>query len=263
MIVFSAIVPHSPLLVPTIGGDAREKLADTLQAYTELEHTLYASKPETLLIISPHAQMYPDAFSGNIHDAFQGVLKEFGDHATTLQASVDFLLLDRVHRAMREEQIPFTLTSQAELDYGCTIPLLLLTKNLVNWKLVPIAPSLLGPQAHYEFGRQLARVLQRENRRVAILASADLSHHANAESPHGATTEGETFDRTLRNAVATRHHAELLGLDTEIREKADQCGYQPILTFMGVLEDMNGSMRELCYEAPFGVGYLTSVFEPA
>ncbi len=261
MIVFSAIVPHSPLLIPSIGKEQTTKLADTLKAYTELEHVLYSAKPETILVISPHAHMYPDAFSGNMHDPLDGVLKEFGDHSTNLHISVDFLLLDHIQRTMRKEQIPFVLTSQQELDYGLTIPLLLLTRQLPPWKLIPIAPSLLGPQAHYEFGRQLARVLQREDRRVAVIASADLSHHANAQSPHGASEAGITFDKTIRSAVATRHHAELLGLDAHVRDQADQCGYQPILTLMGVLEDLSGNMRELCYEAPFGVGYLTALFE--
>lgn len=263
MIVFSAIVPHSPLLIPSIGKNESEKLAHTRQAYIELEHALYAAKPETILIISPHAQMYPDSFSGNMHDHFLGVLKEFGDHGTALNIQVDFLLLDHIQRALREEKIPFTLTSQQELDYGCTVPLLLLTKNLTNWKFAPLAPSLLGPQAHYEFGREIARVLQRENRRVAVIASADLSHHVNTQSPQGALPEGAAFDTAIRSAVVTRHHAELIGLDANIRDKAGQCGYQPILTFMGMISDISGTMKEICYEAPFGVGYMTALFEQA
>lgn len=261
MIVFSAIVPHSPLLIPTIGKNERDKLGNMLKAYSELEHALYAAKPETILIISPHAHMYPDSFSGNMHDGFSGVLKEFGDHHTNLKVNVDFLLLDHIQRALREEKIPFTLTSQEELDYGCTVPLLLLTKNLPNWKFAPLTPSLLGPQAHYEFGREIARVLQRENQRVAIIASADLSHHANVQSPQGASPEGLAFDTAIRSAVITRHHAELIGLDAKIRDGAAQCGYQPILAFMGMIADLSGTMREICYEAPFGVGYMTALFE--
>lgn len=261
MIVFSAIVPHSPLLIPSIGKQERDTLADTLRAYSELEHALYAAKPETILIISPHGQMYPQAFSGNMHEHFEGVLKEFGDHGTLLKVHADFLLLDHMHRALRKAQIPFTLSSQQELDYGCTIPLLLLTKNLPDWKCIPLSPCLLGPQAHYEFGREITRVLQRENRRVAIIASADLSHHANSKSPQGATPEGLAFDAAIRSAVITRHHAELIGLDTKIRDGASQCGYQPIVTFMGLVSDLSGVMREVCYEAPFGVGYMTALFE--
>ncbi len=263
MIVFAAVVPHSPLLVPSIGKEHREKLADTLRAYAELEEALYLSKAETLVVISPHAPMYPDAFSGNLANTFLGVLKEFGDHGTALKIKADFLLLDHIHRTMRQEQVPFTMTSQEELDYGYTIPLLLLTPHLQNWKLVPLATSLLDARQHYEMGRQLKRVLHAEQRRVAVIASADLSHHANANSPQGATPEGQQFETEIREKIRTMDAAGLLAMDQHVVEQADQCGYKPIVTLMGALENLNCVSKELCYEAPFGVGYLTARFDIA
>jgi len=263
MIVFAAIVPHSPLLIPSIGKEHREKLALTLQAYAEIEQALYLAKPETLVIISPHAQMYPDAFSGNVAETFTGQLKEFGDHGTTVTAKPDFLLLDHVHRIMRVENVPFTLTSQEELDYGFTIPLLLLTQHLKNWKLIALAPSLLDARMHFEFGRQLKRVLHAEQRRVAVIASADLSHHANANAPEGTTPEGQLFDATVREKLKNLDAAGLLAIDANVIEQAGQCGYRPIMMMLGALENINGTAKELCYEAPFGVGYLTERFDVA
>lgn len=263
MIVFAAIAPHSPLLVPTIGKEHREKLALTVQAYAELEQSLYLSKPDTIVIISPHAQMYPDAFSGNVSDKYTGVLKEFGDHGTTITAKVDFMLLDHIHRAMRKENIPFTLSNSAELDYSFTVPLLFLTQHMTNVRIVPLATSLLDGRMHYEFGRQLKRVLHAEETRVAVIASADLSHHANAMSPQGATPEGQAFDAAIRETVRAMNAPGLLTLDVGMVEKASQCGYRPIVTLLGTLENINGTMKELCYEAPFGVGYLTARFDIA
>lgn len=263
MIVFAAVVPHSPLLIPTIGKEHREKLALTLRAYAEVEQALYLAKPDTLLIISPHAQMYPDAFSGNVSDHFVGQLKEFGDHGTAIEAKADFLVLDHIHRAMRKEDVPFTLTSQEELDYGFTIPLLLLTSHLKNWKLIPIAPSMLDPRTHFEFGRQLKRVAHAEERRIAIIASADLSHHANQNAPDGATPEGQAFDAMIREKLPLLDAAGLLAMDQSTAEAAGQCGFKPLLILLGALENINVSAKELCYEAPFGVGYLTEKFEIA
>lgn len=263
MIVFAAIVPHSPLLIPTIGKEHREKLALTVQAYAELEQSLYLSKPDALVIISPHAQMYPDAFSGNISDTYTGVLKEFGDHGTTVTAKVDFKLLDHIHRAMRKENIPFTLSNAPELDYSFTIPLLFLTAHLPNMHIVPLATSLLDAHSHYEFGRQLKQVLHAEDARIAVIASADLSHHANAMSSQGATPEGQAFDAAIRESVRAMNAPALLAMDANVVEHAGQCGYRPIVTLLGALENINGAMKELCYEAPFGVGYLTARFDIA
>lgn len=263
MIVFAAVVPHSPLLIPSIGKEHREKLDRTIHAYAELEQALYIAKPDTIVIISPHAQMYPDAFCGNIADTFTGVLKEFGDHGTTITAKADYLLLDHIHRALRNEQVPFTLTSQLELDYGFTIPLLLMTQQLQHWKLIPLSPSLLDNRMHYEFGRQLKRVLHAEPSRVAIIASADLSHHANAFSPEGETPEGQQFDTLIRQKVAALDAPGLLAMDQGILDKSGQCGFKPITILMGALENINCTAKELCYEAPFGVGYLTARIDVA
>ena len=263
MIVSAAIVPHSPLLLPSIGKEHREKLNATLQAYAEIEQALYLAKPDTLVIISPHAHMYPDAFNGNLSNHFVGVLKEFGDHGTTIEAKADYLLLDHIHRAMRAEHTPFTLSSQDELDYGYTVPLLLLTQHLPKWKLVPLSTSLLDARQHYEFGRQLKRVLHAESTRVAVIASADLSHHTNQQSPQGFIPEGPLFDTLIREKTKVLDVAGLLAADQNMIEKAGQCGYKPIMMLLGALENINCTAKELCYEAPFGVGYLTERFDIA
>lgn len=263
MLISAAIVPHSPLLMPSIGKEQREKLAKTLQAYAELEQAIYLDKPDTLVVISPHGQIFPDAFSGSMAQAFTGVLKEFGDHGTTLAAKVDFLMLDHIHRVMRNENIPFSLTSQTELDYGYTIPLMLLTSHLQNWKLVPLSISQLPPNKHAEFGRALKEVLHAEGRRVVFLASADLSHHANEQSTHGATPEGQLFDATVREKVQALDLPGLLALNPDICAKAGQCGYNPIVVLLGLLDQMNVKPKELAYEAPFGVGYWTVRFDIA
>jgi aromatic ring-opening dioxygenase LigB subunit len=260
MFVFAAVVPHSPLLVPSIGKEHREKLAATLAAYRALEEALYLSRPDAIVVVSPHAQMYPDAFSGNVADTFKGGLKEFGDHGTELTAKMDFMLLDHIHRHMREENVPFTLSSSPDIDYAFTIPLLLLTPHLTHWKLVPIATSLLDNRAHVEFGKQLKRVLHAESARVALIASADLSHHVNANAPKGMLPEGAQFDTAIREKLRANDLAGLLALPQTIVEKAESCGLKPILTLMGALNEINVQTKELCYEAPFGVGYLTEQF---
>lgn len=263
MIVLAAIVPHSPLLAPTIGKEHREKLTDTLNAYDELAQSLYLAKPETIVILSPHAPMYPDAFSGNIAPSFKGSLKEFGDHGTEIPIKADFLLLDHLHRHMRDHQVPFTMTSSEELDYATTIPLLFLLKNLPNVKLIPVGMSGLDAKQHYAFGEELKNVLHAESRRVAVIASADLSHTASTASPEGLTEEGMQFDKLMREKVLTLDGAGILAMDPVMLEKAKQSAQKPIVTLMGCLKDMNCKAKELSYEAPFGVGMVTVRYDLA
>ena len=264
MIVFAGIIPHSPLLMPTIGKEHRDKLTATLAAITELEQALYLAKPDTICIIAPHGARYPDAYSINMSPKYVGSFKSFGDFSTTVEAKSDFLLIDHIQRKLREENVPFTLTSTEEIDYGFSVPLQLLTSHLsAGWKLIPISPSMLDGKAHYEFGQQLKRILHAEDRRVAIFASADLSHKLSAESPGGASTEGPLFDKAVEEAASINDPAKLLALDPELVEKATQCGFRPIMTLLGAIDEMNVTPKKLCYEAPFGVGYLTVRYDIA
>jgi MEMO1 family protein len=257
MIVFAAITPHSPLLISSIGKDQREKLSATATALQEIEQALYLAKPDTIVIIAPHGARYPDAFSINLSDTYSGNFKTFGDFSTVVTAKSDFLMIDHIQRKLREENVPFTLTSGPELDYGYTVPILLLTPHVQNWKLVPISPSMLDGKAHYEFGAQLKRVLHSESSRVAVIASADLSHKLNEHSPGGASKEGPIFDAAVSKAASTNDAKALFDLGADIVENAAQCGYRPIMTLLGTLHEMNVTPKQLCYEAPFGVGYLT------
>lgn len=263
MIVLAAIVPHSPLLAPTIGKEHREKLTDTLNAFEELAQSLYLAKPDTIVVLSPHAPMYPDAFSGNIAPTFKGSLKEFGDHGTEFPIKADFLLLDHIHRHMRDEKMPFTLTSAEELDYATTIPMMFLNKNLPNVKLVSIGMSGLDIQQHYAFGAELKNVIHAESRRVAVIASADLSHAASTTSPEGVTEEGMMFDKTMREKAINLDVAAMLAMDASMLEKAKQSGHKPIVMLMGCLKEMNCKAKELSYEAPFGVGMMTVRYDLA
>lgn len=260
MIVFAALTPHSPMLIPTIGKEHAAKLECTKQALQKLAEALYIAKPDTIVMLSPHATMYPDAFSGNIATKYRGVLKEFGDHGTIVEMKPDSMLSDRVHQKMRALGIPYTLTSAEEIDYGYTVPLYFLASQLQGVKLLPLAPSLLTGEAHVNFGHALKDVLHAETNRIAVIASADLSHHANQASPEGYKAEGEAFDKTMRKAVAEMHVSAFGALDDHTLEEAGQCGYKPALILLSMLEEMNASPHELCYEAPFGVGYLTANF---
>ena len=261
MIVFAAIVPHSPLLVPSIGKEHREKMSCTAAALQEIEQALYVSKPDAICIIAPHGARYPDAYSVNLSDKYVGNFKSFGDFSTTVEAKSDFLVIDHMQRRLREDGVPFTLTSSEEIDYGFSVPILLLTSHLPAWKLIPITPSMFDGKSHYEFGTQIKRTLHSESQRIAIIASADLSHKVNDQSPGGATADGVAFDAAVQKAALANSPEALLALTPELIESVGQCGYRPIMTLLGTLNELNVTPKTLCYEAPFGVGYLTTRYD--
>lgn len=258
MICFAAITPHTPLLIPGVGKENLEKLESTATAMKSLEGELYASHPDSLMIISSHATQHKDAFSLNLHDEYFIDFKDFGDLATSRLFAPDLELATAIETHMRSRGIPFTLDSSASLDYGTGVPLFYLTQNLAGIKVIPLSYSGLPPKEHVRFGTELKDVLEPSGKRIAVLASGDLSHCLSSDAPLGFQTEGEEYDRNILEAVKALSTAKLLSMDARLVEGARACIQEQLLVLFGILERKNARVEILSYEHPFGVGYLVA-----
>lgn len=54
MLTFGIISPHPPIILPEVGGKETEKVVNTVTALEKAAKELAATKPDSLLIISPH-----------------------------------------------------------------------------------------------------------------------------------------------------------------------------------------------------------------
>lgn len=261
MLVFAAHVPHTPLLLPTIGRENTGALQKTQDALKIVAEELYAARPEVILILAEHGNPTPEAFAINLNDYYQTDLSEFGDLATKQEYAPDLCCVDKLQRLLRYLEIPFTMFSNFSLDHAVAVPLIMLTEKLKKFTVLPLfAASKLSAKEHFDFGQALQEAVIASDKRVAVISAGDLSHALSSESPAGLRSEGAAFDKALRQAVKSVTASGLLQLDANIVTKAAECTYRPFLIMLGLLEGTNVRPEELCYEAPFGVGYLTVQF---
>ncbi len=258
MLVFAAITPHSPLLLESISKDQAKHLESTMFAMKELADDLYATHPDTILLISQHPTMYDASFSINLSDPYEFDLRTFGEFGFEKKIRPEIMLIDRLQRYLRKKNIPITLTTDEALDYSAAVPLHFLTEELPKIKLVPITYSKLEPKTHFQFGQALKDVIFESNQRIAIIASGDLSHALTSEAPAGFFKEGEEFDKKIQEIIIQKNTVGLVNLDEELVEKAHQTIYNPLLILFGLLEKISTSPQIISYEAPFGVGYLVT-----
>ena len=260
MLTFAAFVPHSPLLLKTVGKEHTQKAKQTLTALHTLADRLEAAKPDLIVIISAHQAAQPKAFSGNLSETYRAHLEAFGDMGTQKKFSGDPAFFDSVQRHLRKQSIPFVLQTSEDLDHGASVPLLLLTKS---WfcPLLPITyASQLSVRVHRQFGYALKDEVVNSPKRIALLASGDLSHALRTESPEGFHQEGMLFDEAVQEAVTHQSISKLLALKKEVIEQSVQCAYRPLLILFGLLEHIQTTPEVLSYESPFGVGFLTADF---
>jgi len=260
-LVFSAISPHPPVLIPEIGKDNLKKISKTEEAMKKLEQEFYASKPESILVISPHGQIFDDAFNINLSADYSANFKEFGDFGLELKFKSDYLSIQEIRAADETHKaVPITLTSQNELDHGFSVPLYYLTQHLKNIPLIPVTYSGLDLQKHFEFGQFLYRQLAKINKRFGVLASGDLSHRLTKDAPGGYSAKGKEFDKKLAELVKKKDIKGILNIDPKLRQEAGECGLRSIAILLGMIESLNTKTEILSYEGPFGVGYMVCNF---
>ncbi len=259
-IVFSAIVPHPPILIPSIGKENLARLNKTAEAYKKLEDDLYVAQPDVLFIISPHGPVQNKTFTLNLCDIFDLNFREFGEYSTNLKIKGEIILAHKI-REYAETKAPVQMLSQPDLDHGVSVPVFLLTKNLPNIKIIPLYYSGLSFEAHYNFGKLLKRELILTKKRVAIIASGDLSHRLTKESPAGYSSKGKKFDKKLTEYIADNQLNKILKINPDFAIEAGECGLRSILILLGIIGETNYTPQPLSYEAPFGVGYAVINFK--
>lgn len=259
-IVFAAIVPHPPVLIPSIGKENLNRLKKTSQAYEKLALELKEIEPETIFIISPHGQIQLASFTMNFNPEYKGVFEEFGDFSTKITFEPNTRLIYRIRESL-ETTAPLQLISQPELDYGATVPLHLLTKDLPKIEIIPLYHSQLSLEEHYQFGTLLKEQLLKTNNRVAVIASGDLSHRLTKDSPGGYSIKGKKFDKKIVTLLSGNQVENILKIDESLIAEAGECGLRSIVILLGILNKIKYQPALLSYEAPFGVGYLVMQFK--
>lgn len=266
MLVLVAITPHSPLSIPTIGKEYCEKLIKTITAYGQLKQQVLDVQPDMFVVISPHGKsIQTDAFTVNIThpeelNTYQTNFEEFGEYTTKLsfKNSPDFI--EQILELKPE--IPVLPVFDEILDHGTSIPLYYLTEQTTpRPTIVPLGYSGLSIEEHLNFGKALVDILNRSNKRIMVIISADLAHTLSEEAPAGYHVSGKVFDQQVRDLLKQRNLSELSQLNKQMVDEAVSCGYRSLLILSGILENQKYNYTELSYEAPFGVGYLTSLFE--
>jgi aromatic ring-opening dioxygenase LigB subunit len=259
-IVFSAITPHPPILIPNIGKGNIAQLNKTSQAMNKLKEALWESGAETILLISPHGNIQRDSFSMNLAPEFSCHFEDFGDFATRKKWPGNVGFAHKLKEAL-ETKAPLQLISEAELDHGSSVPLYTLTADKGPIKIIPLYYSGLSHEAHFLFGQTMQKELLRRREPVAIIASGDLSHRLLKNAPGGYSPKAKKFDSRLSKYLLEKNNKAILDFDYDLIIEAGECGLKSILILLGMLDQINYNPKLLSYEYPFGVGYMVMNME--
>ncbi|MFC1727810.1 hypothetical protein ACFL0Y_04770 [Patescibacteria group bacterium] len=154
------------------------------------------------------------------------------------------------------------IISSPHPDWGFNVPLHFLNKNVRGIEVKTQLTDFQSPQVHFEKGKQIAASFPQE-KRIAWIASGDMSHKLKEDGPYGLHSSGKKFDERFIKLLKAKDIDGILNLDPQFIEEAGECGLRSFCLLLGALKGSKTKWKPniLSYEAPFGVGYLVADLE--
>lgn len=269
-IVAGYLMPHPPIMVEEVGGRETKRISSTIEAARAVGKEIRELSSDTVVVISPHGPIFQDALC--IYDfPLRGDLAAFGAADVRQEYVPDEDLRRHILELARQEDLPAVLTSQVPmkryglrevLDHGVTVPMYFVRHYASDFKLLPLSFGLLPYEKLYRFGMLIHDAAKTLNKRVAVIASGDLSHHLTPDAPAGFDPRGKVFDETLMSILQEYDIKKLYTLDQDLIDAAGECGLRSLWIMAGALDKAVVEPRVLSYEGPFGVGYGIATFYP-
>src|SRR5713226_8571550 len=256
-LVFAGIPPHPPIMVPEVGREAIADVRRSIEAMAALTERVIESAAETVILISPHAPLEPDAFVAYDGPQLYADFASFRAPTATVHAELDEELLKEITRAAGEQEFA-VVRIRGDLDHGTAVPLYFLQRHGWHGRVVALGYSFLSNEDHVRFGNCIRAAVDRLGRRVAFIASGDLSHRLKRDAPAGYNPQAHLFDEEVIDAIRSNSTKRIVNIDQDLRRTAGECGYRSMLVAIGVAQELESRCEVISYEAPFGVGYMVA-----
>lgn len=257
-----ALMPHPTMMIPEIGKGELDKMQDTVAAAQGVAKMIKEQNPQTIILVSPHGPVFEDSASISIHPRLKGNFGEFGAPDIIMGFETDDLLAR--HILKQTDRLGINLLALTDdmardhrlslaLDHGALVPLYYLSKAGFKGQLIHISTGILSYEEMYTFGKATQIAVDASGKKVAVIASGNLSH--NIRSNGTCSQTGKDFDKQVLQAVKELNVKALLAMDRNLIETKNECGLRSIFFLMGVVGGLDATAELLSYESPFGVGY--------
>ncbi len=257
MIIGAVTMPHPPIALKEIGEGEELKIQETVQSCMEVAKWIAEVKPDTIVLLSPHAVMYKDYFNISDGTSAYGSMSQFSAPEVSFKPKYDKAFTDALTSLCHENEFPAGNDHDREvfLDHGTMVPLYFINQFYKDYELVRIGLSGETLLKHYEFGTYIKETAKKLDRKVVIVASGDMSHCLKLEGPYGFKVEGVEYDQNLVQTLKHANFMELFDYSESVIDNAMSCGHRSYEIMAGCLDGSLVDTTFYSYQDTFGVGY--------
>lgn len=258
------MVPHPPLIIPSVGLGGEEKIEETTRSYETVASHIADIAPDTIVILSPHSVMYSDYFHISPGAGAEGDFGRFGAPSERFKETYDQEFVNLLCSLLSGDGFPAGTAGERnkDLDHGTMVPLYFIRKHYRAGKIVRIGLSGLSLYDHYRFGTYISKTAQMLRRNTVIVASGDLSHKLQEYGPYGFDPAGPEYDRKIMEAASGSDFGKMLEFDEKFLDEAAECGHRSFVIMAGAFDGYDVKAQVLSHQDVTGVGYGVCIFEP-
>ncbi len=262
-IAIAALMPHPPILVPAVG---RERLADvnaSLAAMREISREILATEPDTIVLISPHSPRSPFAFGVWNCAELRGTFAPFNAPDAGVVLPVDGEFVQALAEAGPRAGVQISGIPAGPLDHGAAVPLWFLVEAGWNGPTVVIALNSPGAGGIHGIGHAIAMAADSLGKKIAVVASGDMSHRLIPGAPAGYEPTAKDFDARFIELLRAKAYRDIERIPPGLQARAAEDVVDSTAVALSAAGWKADGGRVLSYEGPFGVGYGVAVLYSA
>lgn len=262
-VVCAVLLPHAPILVPGVGGHRPLGAGATVRAMESVSHRVVQRRPDAVVLISPHSPRRLGAFGIWAGPRIAGSLEAFDAPDAAVDLPGDAVLARAIEREAVARGLRLWHIHDRDVDHGTVVPLWHLAHG--GWKGATVVLSLNHPGEGglAELGAAIAASARQTGRRIAVVASGDMSHRLTPGAPGGFDPQAQEFDHEFIRLLRRGAYRDVPQLDSGLQERAGEDVVDSTVIALAAADWSSTGHEVLSYEGPFGVGYGVAVlFDP-
>ncbi len=262
-IIAGFLLPHPACSIPQIGKGDEDIVFKTVSSIKKVADRIATLKPDTIVIISAHAEAYSDYFQISDGDVAIGSLAKYEAYDVTFRNYYDREFVKTLCAFCHNENVSAGIDGENRhyLDHGTMIPLYFINQKYRSYNLVRVGVSGLPLIDHYKLGQIIRKTANELNRKVVVVASGELSHCLNGDAPYGYNPIGPKYDARFNKMLTTGNFLDLFSFNEDMLESSKQCCHRVMTIMAGTLDRTAVIPTLLSYEGQLGTGFSVAEFD--
>lgn len=271
-LVSAGIAPHGSSIIAEIAGKELELFKPTRDAMINLGNHIMSTKPDTIVVLTPHGMRLKD-FNAIYTTAYCRGSLSANNNTVSLAYKCDKDLSLKILEQATAENIASVgcnygslsgIGSNINMDWGTFIPLWFCQDESYQPEIVVIGPTRdIALTDLVRLGEIIAEQIIKSDKTVALIASADQAHCHDKEHPSfGYHEAAKQYDNKISELIKQNKLAELVNMDLNFVANAKPDSLWQMLILYGATKVVPMKGEFLSYQVPTYFGMTVAKYYP-